>query len=242
MAILRKLEELENQCLALGIDVRNTRQPIKGSAFGKIDFVKALEQYFINKYRSEGTLTKGLEWCTTNIEESPMLAASRLPDDEMEMILESDRWVATEKIDGVRCVLTYWPDEGFCLIGRNRLVNTGTYSEFTDQVLGLRRSDTIGLFPHSFVLDGELTSTTKNFAGRVVSDTVLNAITQILSLTRQDSWEAQWDVYQKTNSLPIRYNPFDIFMFKDQNLMSWPLEKRLAGLSKLFQQEEYFMA
>ena len=90
----------------------------------------------------------------------------KLKEDEQKNVFESDDWIAEEKLNGWRMMLTYIPESGFMAWGGN--LNTHCLpTDYTDHLAlqsPLTKID--GTFKHSFVLDCEaLVEDPRNFLG-----------------------------------------------------------------------------
>jgi hypothetical protein len=131
-------------------------------------------------------------------------------------------------VHNCRMLAAYFPKTGFEFIGRNRSVTDMTFTYYRDQICGLGGDETIGMFKQSFILDCELTSINPTFSGRIVTDTILTAVTSMLSLNREDSHAGQIAA-----DYPLRFNIFDVLLFNDIATISWSLEKRWALVDKI---------
>lgn len=215
--IQERLEELKGKCESLGIQVTEGRK----SKIGKADYILALQNYWLQVYRNNGTITPGQEWICANIE-SPQLAQfqTAIKPEIMETILASEDYMADVKEDGVRILAYYSPEFGFEFFSRNRSVADYIFAGYRDQIYGLH--NTVNWFSKSFVLDCELTSINPSINGRIVTDTVLNAVVSLLALNKEDSWSAQVE-----GNYPLRFKVFDILMFDGKSLMELALRDRI---------------
>jgi ATP-dependent DNA ligase len=75
-----------------------------------------------------------------------------------------------------------------------------------------------------------LISLNPSINGRIVTDTVLSAVTTLLGLDREDSWQAQED-----GGYPLRFVCFDLLMLDGHNLMDDPYWKRRELLGQLIE-------
>lgn len=224
----RNLAQIQEEFDALalkGAKMRNLRR----SRVGKTDYMLSIADWWIEEYRRQGNLTPGMQWVHENIE-SPMLAQRQnyVTPSEFEAIMNSDGYVAEEKLDGVRMLAFYSPEGGFEFFSRNRSVTDYHFARYTDQIQGLRRDQTVGMFKKSFVLDCELISVNPSINGRIVTDTVLNAVTSLLSLNAEESYRAQAEA-----QYPLRLICFDVLMFDGKPLMDQILQKRLVAREHL---------
>ena len=63
----RKLSELESEFNQLGLTFK---RPLRRSKAGTMDYILALQDYYMDIYRSQGKSTYGMEWVWKNLESS----------------------------------------------------------------------------------------------------------------------------------------------------------------------------
>jgi ATP-dependent DNA ligase len=209
-------------------DIKKGKKPSKPR---RIDYQNAIGDFYIEEYKKQGFDLPGMEWVQKYVE-SPMLAQRQnyVKPDEFEQILNSPEYVADIKLDGSRQILSFFPEVGFEMYGRNRGVGDMLHINYTDKIDGLLRSQTKGLLNHSFVIDGELTSVNPSINGRIVTGTCLEAVDVLLALETEDSWVAQ-----KQGGYPLRFNAFDILMFDGEPLFDKSLMERLKILHRVME-------
>ena len=122
---MAQLEVLRKKCEMLGLEpekTRNREDRETGERYKEstVDSCKAaLQQYYIKKYRDEGTLNPFVERI---LQFPPMLAAQMKTLKESEIPIlwnENNEWIATEKIDGNRMRYCYNKDYGVEYFSRN---------------------------------------------------------------------------------------------------------------------------
>ena len=232
-----KLSELKLKCLALDLNPTPTRNRVNKDTgerykdFSKDDYMKALQEYYISKYKLDGTYHHSLDWILKM--DSPMLALQikNLPKETQDEIWNNDdNWIAEEKIDGCRLNLC-WLHSDRCLDAFSR--NTSVH-DFLPINYGKKLYDNVNTsllegFP-DFIIDGELVLMSKNINkgdGSIVADTQLNMVSAILSADYELSKE-----YQYYN--PIKLVAFDIMMYDDNDLTGLPLRDRRKYLELVY--------
>ena len=122
--------------------------------------IKLLGDYFISlepdKYSWGAKYVQSLS--------TPMLCKHMKDDIEKFKVspLESDDYVAENKLNGMRCIMTYSPDTGFEFFSRRESSSNFLNGNFTNKFLFIEKGvisepkDYIGKFNYRFVLDGEL--------------------------------------------------------------------------------------
>jgi ATP-dependent DNA ligase len=220
MSLLMNLSELEAECRLRNLPVVGSG---KNGKVQKIDYVKALEKWSLDHYRSQGLLLPGCEFIHTHLE-SPMLAQSQTCFKTEKLFQEfvgRDDTLAEIKADGCRCLISFFPGVGFEFFSRNRSVKDFLFGNYTDQVYGLTRGVSKDVFPSSFVLDSEIVSLNPSVNGRVVTDSVLNAVVAMLGMNQLDSYRMQAEA-----GYPLRFQTFDILQYDGKSTMDRPLKER----------------
>ena len=126
---MARKDDLLKQCELLGITPEKTRKR-KDKDTGKTyyessikDFEKAIQDYYLNKYEQEGTLSPFIKNVLTL--DSPMLALQikhQKPEIQDLIWQDNNNWVFQEKIDGTRCLLCYDKNYGYDFYSRNKSV------------------------------------------------------------------------------------------------------------------------
>ena len=130
---------------------------------------------------------------------------------------DSNQWVAEEKLNGWRMLITYTPETGFNFWGGNLSEVDFLPLDYTDNVL-LTDDKVYGtdkrfhhLYDNAFVLDGEcICNDTVEMADGQWSTTTLDAVKAIVGCDKQRSYDLQ--VYDR-NTLEFHvfdYIPFDV--------------------------------
>lgn len=234
----RKLNELKLECDILNLNPIPTRNRVNKETgeryldFSKEDYIKALQSYFIEKYKEQGIYHKSLDWILRI--DSPMLALqikNKSKEEQDEIWNNSDKWLAEEKIDGSRQLLC-WFNEDNCIDAYSR--NTSV-SDFLPINYGNKLYDNIDInklrtIP-DFIIDGELVlksnEIVKDNSIEIIADTPLNMVSAILS--------ADYDLSKKFQSLnPVKLIAFDILMYNGKDLTSLPLRDRKKYLQLAF--------
>lgn len=173
--------------------------------------------------------------------EAPMLCYSYkdLKPEERESIINSPRWIAEPKIDGLRCVTCYHPQVGFEFFSREFSIENFLPNCYTNKILliknGIVRTPQsyVQYFPFNFVIDCEVVSTNKNldttaYGGNGVQTlTELNATTAILGSEPERAHALQID------QGGLKFYAFDIMYLGNKDLRDLPLEQRKEYLKKV---------
>lgn len=147
----------------------------------------------------------------------PMSAKDSLNDNELDTMLQSPRYIAEEKFDGVRGVFHLNFNSSFNRIFSRRISKqTGWYAENTDSLPHLRDLE-IPEELHGTVIDGELIIKGQEFQS---CSGILNCL---------------WNEAIKRQSRLgyFSFLAFDIIYYKGVYVAKMPLEKRKALLSKV---------
>ena len=234
----RKLSELKLECDLLGLHPIPTRNRVNKETgeryldYSKDDYVQALQSYYIEKYKEQGTYHKSLDWVLKI--DSPMLALqikNKSEEEQNDIWNNQEKWLAEEKIDGSRQVLC-WFKEDRCLDAYSR--NTSVF-DFLPINYGQKLYDTVDVSKLSnipdFIIDGELVlknnEIVKDNSVDIIADTQLNMVSAILSADYNLSKQ-----FQKLN--PIKLIAFDILMYDGKDLTSLPLRERKKYLQLVF--------
>lgn len=158
---MKKLHDLKVMCESLGLNPKPTKHRLNPDRYelSVNDCVKAIQEHFINLWKSEGRYTKGLDFMITH--KTPMLAtllSSQSEDLQNDVWSEySDRWVFERKYNGVRLILFYDEDT------QKLEVFTRGLDDYTMLPLSYTKAFNVMLLNsikslnlHSFVLDTEL--------------------------------------------------------------------------------------
>ena len=250
---LAQLDVLRKKCEMLGLEPEKTRNRVNketGERYKEstVDSCKAaLQQYYIKKYREEGTLNPFVERI---LQFPPMLAAQMKTLKESEIPIlwdENNEWIATEKIDGNRMRYCYNKDYGVEYFSRNLSEGQdGDYlpirysNKLTIPRPEMEALSAMGIF--DFIIDAELVpyfDTIRSFPNRKkingvwtdvmevpIADTQLNFTTSVLGALDDLSHRMQ-----ETN--PMKLMAFDLISFNGEDLTKLPLKDRLNKLKAL---------
>lgn len=145
----------------------------------------------------------------------PMTAKEYLNDEELEKMLNSDEYIAEEKLDGTRSTLHLY-DYGNRLFSRRISVKTDWYAENSDSVPHLRDLEVPEEY-HKTVLDGEM-----RIDGLGFKD---------VSSTLNCTWDEAIARQQEIGF--ITFHAFDIIYYKGVNVTKMPLIQRKDLLAKV---------
>lgn len=227
-----KLSELKIHCDALNLSPVPTRSRINKDTgeryldFSSKDYMKALQEHFINKRKEDNCYHKSLEYILEGIKmESPMLALqikNKSEEIQDEIWNNQDKWLAEEKIDGCRMNLCWFNEDGVLdAYSRNTSVNDFLPINYGQKLYDEVDRNLLRDIPN-FIIDGELVLKSKNINkgdGEVLADTQLNLVSAILSADYELSKS-----FQQLN--PIKLIAFDIIMYDDKDLTKLPLRER----------------
>lgn len=254
---MAQLDLLRKKCENLGLEPEQTRNRVEKDVEGKvirrykestIDSCKeALQNYYIEKYRAEGTLNPFVERI---LKFKPMLASQMKTikeDVQQEIWKDGNNWLATEKIDGNRMRYCYNENYGVEYFSRNlNEAQDGDYLPINySSKLTIPRPDMNVLKAagiHDFIIDTELVpyfdtihefTNVRKINGIVqevlempVADTQLSLTTSVLGALDDLSHRMQ-----ETN--PMKLMAFDIISLNGEDLTNETLRDRLLKLTKL---------
>jgi len=218
----RSLSELKSLCGKLGLEVIQS-----GKREGKKDFVKALQEYYLQNKKQTFGLSYRMQV------ETPQLCflSTNLRSDEVERLFNSDQHVAEEKLNGIRMLVTYHPQDGFEFYSRNLSVEDYLPVSYTDKIW-IGDQDFRGLF-RPFVLDCEIVSRDARIStvmGKrgVVTETILQAVASLLALNSDDTLRIQKELGQ-----PLELKVFDCLMSEGVDIKGKPYYERRTYLKDI---------
>lgn len=250
---MARRDTLIEKCKMLGLTPETSRNRVNKETGEKYqestidDCIKALQDYYINVYETNGTLNPFVKLI---LKHPPMLAAQMKTikeENRPELWKPNNQWIATEKIDGNRIRYCYNENYGVEYFSRN--LSDGLEGDY----LPIAYSDIITIpHPqreiltaagiHSFIIDGELVpfyddirqfKNIRRMNGQTievmeypVADTQLNLTTSILGALPDLAHRMQ-----ETN--PLKIMAFDVIMINGEDLSNKPLRVRLANLMNL---------
>lgn len=138
--------------------------------------------------------------------------------------IESDDYVAEQKMNGMRCLVVYTPEEGFELLTRKESDVTCLNGNITDKTLFIHKGliteprQYKGKFPFRFVIDGEVLADGDNVLDGVAysSTAVEDFIQSIFSSNADKAKEFQKQGHNMT------FYIFDVLYFQKDNLDNIP--------------------
>lgn len=235
MSVNRRNEELLFECQKRGIQV-----PQDGKKLKKRDYVKLLGDYTSRQLFPEST-PKHLNFVRAF--DSPMLCFrydELKPEQQDELWVDNNNWVASEKINGCRVLITFSPEEGLHFYSRNISVETFLPIDYAQTIWTpdfnpfLLKNEGI----RDFVVDGEIlsprTNVNTNISGKlndgVVTDSALTATAALLSITPEDSMSIQ-----REQNLRFEFHLFHILSLNGVSSMEAPYKNMKAVLDVLLQ-------
>lgn len=221
----RTLPQLKAECLQKGIEV-----VIEGKKEHKEDYVKALRNYWLNKYYGSPEKAPWALKFMLNEIDCPMLCKrfKQCKPEVQKRMLESDEYIAEEKWDGSRALILFDAStQSFDFYSRNNSVKDFLPQSYKDTVLVTSKGFT---YPKNFVLDCEVISTNPNIStvmGKrgVVCATQLQATTALLALNPEDSKALQ-------RKDPLKFIIFDC-LYDGESLINKPWKERHPHAEKL---------
>lgn len=229
----RSLNQLKNECSQLGLQVTNRTAKNGKTVETKEDYILALRNHHLTQRYPNGT-PKCLE-LVLNIE-SPMLCKriQELKPEEQERLWTAPSVIAEQKMDGVRALLVYTPEDGFHTYSRNLSVTDYLPTDYADTVhLTINKPDPIKPpYDKPFILDAELISTNPKVSTiaqnhGVVTETMLQAVTALLAMNPTQSIAIQKE------EAPLMYVTFDCLMHNGEWIMDKTLRERKKACYEL---------
>ena len=195
-----------------------TERPVKRT------LLKKLQENFLPMREDTWGLRARLELDTTML----CFRWKELKKEQQDAILESEDYFAEEKINGVRAVVTYHPDEGFRVFSRHLSVQDFLPVEYTKKILLPVISNTP--YPISFVLDCEIQSRNPNVTvGKETTDSQLNATVAILNAKPEVAQRVQLE-----GQTELMIHVFDVMSSNNVDLMKDPWYVRTETRRSLF--------
>jgi len=236
-----KQAELRKEVAKRGIDPDTVQALHNGKKISSKDYIRTLQQHSIEQRGGWNSLSWGMQ---RRLEiECPMLCANYkdMKPAEQTDCMESEDWLCDKKINGVRMIQTYHPDEGFKFFTRNLSVIDWMPSEYTDKVLinhcGELKAgpEFIGEWRQPFILDTEICcdnpvvdTTVYRKKGGTVTNSVLNAVNTTLSIEPDISHKIQKEQAQLISVA------FDCTFFEGRDMRNKTLHVRKNALSHLY--------
>ena len=232
-------DDLLEKCRVLGIEPEKSRNRVNketGERYKEStvqDCINAIQKYYIEVYKSQGTLNPFVEDILKL--ESPMLAlqSNKVKPEVLSSVYEdNNNWVFQEKIDGCRCILCYDVNYGFGMFSRNTSVSDCLPTNFSNKFIipEVNKNLISSYGVKRFIIDTEVVPVYKEVYpmedGTVVASTQLNLVDSIIN-----SLDDRAKLIQNTN--PLKYIAFDILMLNDVWHLESPLKDRTALLDKI---------
>lgn len=230
-----KLEDLIKKCEILDVHPTPTRRRKNEDGtyrydVSKKDAISALQEYYINKYKEEGTLSPFIKTILSLGDPMLALQIKHLKPNIQEAVWDNNsEWIMEEKIDGCRARLCYDPKYGFDIYSRNLSITDFLPISYKNTIIML--NDLLGVFPYSFIIDSEVVPM-HDYIDRdiegvdVIADTPLNLMTSILGSLPELSHKLQ-------SKNPVKFVAFDCIMFNGEMLIDKTLKERKVVLEKL---------
>lgn len=227
-----KLTELKQMCTNLGlrpIPTRQRRNPDR-LELSMDDCIKAIQDYYINERKSNGSYDSSLELILRM--KSPMLALllKNLPEDKQKEIWNDDNkdWIFQQKIDGNRQIITFDANtKQFHFYSRNLSVTDMLPIDYADKILIPPLNQDIINNLQSFMLDCEVVPVNGEVTDeRVKAESQLNVVSSILQYLPDES-----KYIQETN--PLKSIAFDCLMYNNELFFQKPLKERREYLFKI---------
>jgi ATP-dependent DNA ligase len=221
---LRTLGQLKEECEQKGITVQ-----IKGSKEHKEDYIRALRDYWLEKYYgSKDNAPWALKFMLSI--DCPMLCRryQQCKPEQQKMFWESDDYIAEEKINGNRSLILFDAStQEFDFYSRNNSVKDYLPQSYKDTIYVTSKDFH---YPESFVLDCEVISTNPNISTvmgsrGVVCATQLQATTALLALNPLESKSIQ-------RQYPLKFIIFDC-LYDGEDLIDQPWKERHPHAEKL---------
>ena len=235
MAFGNRLKDYIDKCNELGLQpvpTRKRRNPDRMELSIK-DCLKALQDYYINERKNEGTYSPFMDYIMK--QDEPMLARliKDMPEETQKNIwLDDDSdWIFEEKIDGCRARLCWDKNWGWDMYSRNLSVTDFLPISYKEQIL-LPSIDPTSLGVDNFILDCEIIPKNdyidKDIDGvDIIADTQLNLIAGILGALPELSHKMQ-------SKNPIKFVVFDVIMFNNSWKTDLELKDRKGILNTIF--------
>lgn len=234
MSVNRRNDELIFECQKRGIPLPTDKK------LKKRDYVKLLGDH-TSKELFPNAVPKHLNFVREM--ESPMLCFrfdEMKPEQKDEMWKDNNNWVASEKINGCRVLITYSPEEGLHFYSRNISVETFLPIDYAQTVWtpDFNPFALINEGINDFVVDGEIlsprASVNTNFSGRlnggVVTDSALTATAALLSILPEESV-----AIQREQGIKFEFHLFHILSLNGKSYMEAPYGKMKQILDILLQ-------
>lgn len=235
IACQRKLEELLEECKALGLNPIPTKNKKTATGYDKIfskdDCINCLRQHYIEVRKSEGTYTKSLDWMLKN-DFQPMLCLQINHTKREKEIWEGKNWFLQEKIDGNRQLIFYNKGEGFDFYSRN--ISVTDYMPVNYKANINVGSVDYSKITHDFIIDSEVVPVSvpdQEVIKRngLIADTQLSLVSSLMALNPEASIRAQEEI-------PLKFVVFDIIEIDGKDLKELPLKERQQYLNVVYKE------
>ena len=227
----RKLDELQAQCVELGLEVTQT-----GKRITKTDYILALRDYYLNQ-KFEGNIPKYYQLLLKL--DSPMLCnrINNFTPERQEEIWNSDRFIAEQKEDGVR-LLMIWDKGKFHFFSRNNSVDDFLPISYDENIyLGIEWDcESVKYKEDIIIFDAEVVSNNPNIdtalynAKGVVTESQLQAVASLLQLNPESTIKLQIE-----EGCPLEFKVFDCLYYNEW-LTDKPLIERIEIMDKLYKE------
>ena len=219
----RRIDELMLEMEALSLKVDDLDPKHKGV---KKVMVERLREFYLEENYGGNipeTLKQVLEF------ESPMLCFrfKDLKESEQEDVLGGKDWIAEEKFNGVRCLVSFHEHEGFRFFSRHTSVHDYFPVNLTHAVPILFDNDegdseyhfghSVRIDMKSFVIDAELVCSVQHLkVGKEVSTSPLSAMVALCNADTNLAKEVFKREWEKKQEALVEINVFDLLMLNGE--------------------------
>lgn len=237
MAFGNRLKDYIAKCDELGLSpvpTRRRRNPDR-MELSVDDCIKALQEYYINERKQNGTYSPFMDFIMQQKE--PMLALQikhKSEEDQRTVWDDNSDWVFEEKLDGCRARLCWDKEWGWDMYSRNLSVTDFLPISYKEQILlpDLNSDFLSSKGINNFILDCEIIPKNeyidKDIEGvDIIADTQLNLITGILGALPELSHKMQ-------SKNPIKFIAFDAIMLNGNWLTNQILKERKNVLNTIY--------
>lgn len=241
---VRKIDELYLEMKAL--DLKTDDLVLEQKGVKKI-MVERLREFYLEESFAGNipfTLSQVLRY------ESPMLCFryKDLKESEQEDVLGGGDWIAEEKLNGIRCLVSYHKDEGFRFFSRHTSVQNYFPVDLTWAAPIVFGEAWAGgyYFGHqirlkwegeSFVCDAELTLEERHLkVGKDVSTSALSGMVALGNARVEVAKEAIDREWEEKKEPLVKINLFDVLEINGESLVDLMWLKRKRKLMELFRE------
>lgn len=228
-----KLDTLINKMKRLGVSLPSFGTGLNGRILA-VDLESALGDYYFDKYFCPGT-SRGLHYqLRRSITPMKAFRYDKLkPTEQVDALdIDSNEWVAEEKFNGWRIVVTYIPEDGFCFWSGNISDVNFLPVNYTNHVL-LQTKNNKPVDPYffneCFIMDTEAVcfDQVETLEGMLSTNT-LDAVGAILGSNTDRATEIQ-----RKNSVTLQFMCFDVVFPNSPEALKTPFIHRRENLIQI---------